>query len=79
MGRICRKRRWNTFLTALPGTIRGDFSHHSYAYCDDAGTAVRNVIHASSDKAAAEYEVSLWFSDEELVKYDRADQVHHWK
>jgi len=64
---------------ALPGTIRGDYSHHSYGYADEAGTAVRNVIHASSDKEAAKYEIGVWFKDDELVNYDRADQRHHWE
>jgi len=65
--------------SALPGTIRGDFSHHSYGYADEAGTAVRNVIHASSDKEAAKSEISVWFTDDEIVSYDRADQRHHWE
>ena len=65
--------------SALPGTIRGDYSHHSYGYCDEAGSAVRNVIHASSDKDAAKYEIGVWFNEDELVSYDRADQRHHWE
>jgi len=65
--------------SALPGTIRGDYSHHSYDYTNEAGTAVRNVIHAASDKEAAKYEISVWFTDDELVSYDRADQRHHWE
>lgn len=65
--------------SALPGTIRGDYSHHSYGYADEAGTAVRNVIHASSDKDAAKAEISVWFAENEIVSYDRADQRHHWE
>ena len=65
--------------SALPGTIRGDLSHHSYGYADEAGTAVRNVIHASSDKEAAKAEINVWFTEIELVKYDRSDQRHHWE
>lgn len=65
--------------TALPGTIRGDYSHHSRSYCDEMGTVVRNLIHASSDKEAAKYEVGVWFKDDELVSYERADQRHHWE
>ena len=64
---------------ALPGTIRGDFSHHSYGYADEAGTAVRNVIHASSDKEAAKSEITVWFTKDEIVSYDRSDQRHHWE
>ena len=65
--------------SALPGTILGDLSHHSYGYADEAATAVRNVIHASSDKEAAKAEIYVWFTENELVEYDRSDQRHHWE
>ncbi len=65
--------------SALPGTIRGDYSHHSRGYCDEAGSAVRNLVHASSDKDTAKYEIGVWFKENELVSYDRADQRHHWE
>ena len=29
--------------SALPGTIRGDFSHVSFSHCDDAKKAVKNI------------------------------------
>ena len=54
---------------ALPGTIRGDFSHHSFKHSDTTGVAVKNIIHASSDEADAKREVSVWFKPSELVKY----------
>ena len=38
---------------ALPGTIRGDFSHVSYEYADSKNIAVKNLIHASSDEKDA--------------------------
>jgi len=61
---------------ALPGTIRGDFSHVSFAYCDDKKMVVKNVIHASADKKDAEYEVPLWFSKSELHTYKTVHDVH---
>ncbi|MDP3728682.1 MAG: nucleoside-diphosphate kinase [bacterium] len=54
---------------ALPGTIRGDFTHVSFAYADNKRIAVRNVIHASGDAKDAAYEIQLWFSEEDLFKY----------
>jgi len=54
---------------AVPGTIRGDLCHVSYAYCDKKGEVVRNLIHASANKKDAEIEVKLWFSDSELYDY----------
>lgn len=56
---------------ALPGTIRGDFQHISFAYCNDPDVEIvtKNIIHASADKKDAESEVSLWFDKNELYQY----------
>jgi nucleoside-diphosphate kinase len=56
--------------SAAPGTIRGDYSHMSYGYADDAGKGIPNLIHASGDPEEAEKEVSHWFTDEELYDYE---------
>lgn len=61
---------------ALPGTIRGDFSHTSYAYCDDKKKVVKNLIHASSDAADAEREVAIWFAKHELHSYKTVHDIH---
>lgn len=61
---------------ALPGTIRGDFSHVSYQYCDDKKCVVKNVIHASADKNDAERELKLWFKDSELYRYNSVHDKH---
>jgi nucleoside-diphosphate kinase len=57
---------------AAPGTIRGDFAHHSNAHADDAGRAVMNLVHASGNAEEAAYEVGLWFADDELFDYASA-------
>jgi len=63
---------------AAPGTIRGDFSHHSYEYCAAAESAVRNVIHASANEEDAQRELALWFSNEEIVaNYKTSDEMEH--
>ena len=62
--------------TALPGTIRGDFSHMSFDYADSNDRAIPNLIHASSDKNDAENELKLWFSDEELHDYNTVHEKH---
>lgn len=64
--------------TALPGTIRGDYSHVSYNHADEKEIAVKNIIHASSDKKDADYETKLWFSLEEIHDYKRSDEEHVW-
>ncbi|WP_436906648.1 nucleoside-diphosphate kinase [Halosimplex marinum] len=51
---------------AAPGTIRGDYGL-------DLG---QNVIHGSDheDEGANEREIELFFDEDELVEYDRADE-----
>jgi len=61
---------------AAPGTIRGDFSHHSYGYADSKGIAIKNLVHASGDKDDAKKEVALWFSDDELHVYNCVHEKH---
>ncbi|RMD45273.1 nucleoside-diphosphate kinase [Candidatus Pacearchaeota archaeon] len=62
--------------SALPGTIRGDFSHVSFEYADKRQIPVRNVIHASSSKEEAKKEIDVWFSIDEIYEYKRADEQH---
>jgi nucleoside-diphosphate kinase len=59
---------------ATPGTIRGDYAHHTYAYADRAEKAIANIIHASGSAKDAKKEVALWFDKKELHSYKRADE-----
>jgi nucleoside-diphosphate kinase len=61
---------------AVPGTIRGDFAHHSYAYADSKGIAIKNLIHASGNSEEAKEEIKLWFNDEELHTYETVHEKH---
>jgi nucleoside-diphosphate kinase len=56
--------------SSLPGTIRGDYSHMSYAHADENLVGIPNIIHASGDAAEAKEEVAHWFSHEELFHYE---------
>jgi nucleoside-diphosphate kinase len=62
--------------SAQPGTIRGDFAHHSYEYTDKNGKAIKNLIHASGNKQEADIEVPLWFSDAEVHDYTTVHELH---
>lgn len=62
--------------SAAPGTIRGDFTHVSYAHADSKNIPVRNIIHASANEEDARNEVALWFSIDELCDYKRAGESH---
>ena len=55
--------------TALPGTIRGDFSHMSYEYADSNKKGIPNLIHASGDPEEAQAEILHWFSAPEIYDY----------
>lgn len=61
---------------ALPGTIRGDFSHTSFAYTDAQDKGVENVVHASGSSEDAQKEIALWFKDNELYDYKTVHEVH---
>lgn len=55
---------------ALPGTIRGDYSHISFTYADKEDIGIPNIIHASADAAEAEKEIAHWFSESEIYEYE---------
>lgn len=55
--------------SALPGTIRGDFSHMSFGYADDEKKGIPNLIHASGDEEEAAKEIAHWFTEEEIYNY----------
>ncbi len=56
--------------SALPGTIRGDYSHMSYAHANEAKIGLPNILHASGDSAEAKLEIAHWFSEGELFSYE---------
>ena len=59
---------------ALPGTIRGDYSHMSYGHADTMGIGLPNILHASGDSKEAELEITHWFSESELFDYSVAHE-----
>ncbi len=62
--------------SAMPGTIRGDFSHVSFAHADRQGKAIENLIHASGSVEEAQQEIALWFKKEELHSYSTVHEAH---
>ncbi|MBD3203471.1 nucleoside-diphosphate kinase [Candidatus Woesearchaeota archaeon] len=61
---------------ASPGTIRGDFAHHSYEYTDKKGIAIKNLIHASGNIKEAKKEIELWFKAKEIHTYKTVHETH---
>ena len=54
---------------AVPGTIRGDYSHMALAYANAKDQIHTNLIHASANPEEAEREINLWFKPEEMHSY----------
>lgn len=61
---------------AMPGTIRGDFSHVSKVYANNKNDAIRNLIHASANKEDAKREIELWFKEGEIYNYKTVHEIH---
>ncbi len=56
--------------SSLPGTIRGDYAHMSYAHADEEGVGIPNLLHASGDADDAKLEIAHWFSGSEIFTYE---------
>lgn len=55
--------------TALPGTIRGDYSHMSFGYANEHNVGIPNLIHASGSVEEAKQEIEHWFAEHEIYDY----------
>ena len=55
-------------LSALPGTIRGDFGIDSPALSNTEKRSVHNLVHASGTMEEAQLERQLWFREKEIKK-----------
>ncbi len=62
--------------SSAPGTIRGDYSHVSFAHADSQEKAVENIIHASAKPEEAQVEMYLWFNQDELCDYKSVHEAH---
>ncbi len=62
--------------SAAPGTIRGDYSFDSSSLANADKRPIKNLVHASGEADEAEYEIGLWFSDDEIHEYDTIHQKH---
>lgn len=72
---IVRKLSGNTIpVLAAPGTIRGDFSHDSIDLANEQNRPLKNIIHASDTIEDGEKEIKVWFKEDEIFQYERADE-----
>lgn len=56
-------------LTSDVGTIRGDLTIDSYDISSIDSRSVRNLVHCSDGIEAAEREIKIWFSNDEILNY----------
>ena len=56
---------------AEKGTIRGDFGDDNYKLANSEKRALKNIVHASSSVKDAEKEIKVWFTEDEIVNYER--------
>ncbi len=64
---------------SAPGTIRGDYSQDTYVLANASNRPVINLIHASDSKEGAAKEIKQWFSDNEIIKWVKPDEVIHFR
>ncbi|MAG78427.1 nucleoside-diphosphate kinase [archaeon] len=64
---------------ALPGTIRGDYSHDTYGLANVSDRPIITIIHASGDKPDAEKEIKIWFPNNEIFDYEKMDAAWHYR
>jgi nucleoside-diphosphate kinase len=58
--------------SSAPGTIRGDFSHDTYAMSNLQNRPIRNLIHASGNVEEAKNELPIWFTPSEIMTINLA-------
>lgn len=64
--------------SAAPGTIRGDLAHDTYALSNSQNRPIRNLVHASGSVEEADHEIGIWFTEDELHKYEHVnDRVQY--
>jgi len=59
--------------TAVPGSIRGDYSTESYDLADHCKRVIRNIVHASGNRKEAENEIKIWFKPEEVFDWKKKE------
>jgi len=64
---------------ALPGTIRGDYSHDTFALANISGRPNLTIIHATDNTDDAQKEIDFWFSPDEIHEYQKPDEQVHYR
>lgn len=64
---------------AMPGTIRGDFSHDTFELANKSNRPNLTIIHATDDPKEAQKEIDFWFSPDEIHSYEKPEEKVHYR
>ena len=64
---------------AMPGTIRGDYSHDTYGLANISDRPIITIIHASGNLEDSKKEIGIWFTPDEIHHYDKIDARMHYR
>ncbi len=64
---------------ALPGTIRGDYSHDTFGLANKSNRPNITIIHATDNPAEAAKEIDFWFSPDEIHTYTKPEESVHYR
>lgn len=64
---------------AMPGTIRGDFSHDTFELANKSYRPILTIIHTTDNPTEAQKEINFWFSPKEIYEYKKPDEEVHYR
>ena len=64
---------------AMPGTIRGDYSHDTFTLANKSNRPNLTIIHATDTPDEAGKEIDFWFSPDEIHSYKRPEEDVHYR
>jgi len=64
---------------AMPGTIRGDFSHDTFELANKSNRPNLTIIHATDNVKEAQKEIDFWFSPDEIYAYKKPEEDVHYR
>jgi len=64
---------------AMPGTIRGDYSHDTFTLANKSNRPNLTIIHATDNPNEAGKEIDFWFSPDEIHSYKKPDDEVHYR
>lgn len=64
---------------AMPGTIRGDYSHDTFELANKSNRPNLTIIHATDNPAESEKEIDFWFSPDEIHSYEKPEEKVHYR